>query len=69
MDEVNLRTGRHAEKLRTYMRVEERYPKPIALRDSRKASGASQRRRRRRLDPAQPKLKKIRYCPNGICKQ
>jgi hypothetical protein len=53
-----------------HMRVNERMlAKVNSFGDSREASGASQRRRRRRFEPARLKMKKIRYYPGGVCKQ
>jgi hypothetical protein len=37
--------------------------------DDRGTLGVSQRRRRRRSEPARPRMEKIPYCPNDICKQ
>jgi hypothetical protein len=52
MDEANLRPGKHAKKLRTYMQEKKLLAKVESFSDNRRTSNVSQRRKRRMLELA-----------------
>jgi hypothetical protein len=69
MNEANLRLGKHEKKLCPCVQMEKVLTKVDSFGRNRGTSDVTQRRKRRRPEPTQPRMEKIRYCPNVICKQ
>jgi hypothetical protein len=67
MDEANLWSGKHVEKLHTWP-SERVLTKVDSFGDNKGASGTIQRKWQQRPKPVQSKMGEIRYCPNRICK-
>jgi hypothetical protein len=69
MDKANLRLGKRAKKLRICVQIKKVLAKVDSFGNNGGISDVSQKRKQRRPKPAKLRMEKIRYCPNGICKQ